>query len=172
MKKIKIVSVLIAALMIVSLLAACGEGGGSGATEVVTAVKSKISFTTIEQGKLTTSDYTAATLYSDNTYMIITSNNTYYSSDGGETFNPTNDLEIIVYGKCEITDENTELGERTIKITSVDRVVSGDYDSTVKGDDLSENSFIGTELILTNTHELSDNVGFGPFLNLFYVSPY
>ncbi len=156
MKKNKIVSVLVAMLMVVCLLplTACGD---TGVTEVVTASKSELSFEVIEQGKLAWSRCSTATLYSDNTYMIISAGGVYYSSDGGETYSPYADWGTIYYGTCEIVDENAELGERTIKITSIDRMVNGDYDSnTDEAADLANNELIGTELILTDAHELSD----------------
>lgn len=174
MKKIRTISVLLAALMLVSLLVSCGnsgDGSNGGTAEIVTATKSELRFNTIEQGKLTAGAFSTVTIYSDNTYMATTVLNTYYSSDGGETFNPTSDIEYVIYGKYEVVNTNDELGERTVKVTSVDRVAIAGTEIT-DADTLAENSFIGTELILTDSHELSELIDFSNFVDLVDTNPY
>lgn len=170
MKKIKVLSALLAALMLMSLLAGCG-GGSDGATEVGTWENSEIELRTIEQGKLNTLRYNTITLYSDNTFTMVNTQNTYYSGDGGENFNPVNYISCIVSGKYETVDVNEEIGDRTIKFTEITRVQSGEFDSDKDANDTNKEAMksdevIGVEIILTSDCKISEVISVFPYFRM------
>lgn len=168
-KQMKSVLCAVLALMIFALTA-CGSGGG-GATQVGTWESSEIELRTIEQGKLNTLRYNTITLYSDNTFTMVNTQNTYYSSDGGETFNPVSDVGCIVYGKYETVEINEEIGDHTIKIAEITRVQSGEFDSDTDATDANKEAMksgdaVGFEVILTSDHKISEVINVMPYYRL------
>lgn len=161
----------LALIMLLALTACGGESGG--ATALGTWHISEVEMRTIEQGKLAAAIGSVITVYSDNTFVLVNIGNTYYSSDGGETYVPTMDCTFTVYGKCETVDTNEELGERTIKVTEITRVLGGTeagYNSDTDASDaakeaIKNNDFIGYEMILTGDYKIAEQVR-GPFLSM------
>lgn len=139
------------------MLTACG--GNAGVTQVGTWEYAELTYRVIEQGKLNTGNFNNITLFSDNTFVLTVEMNTYYSSDGGETYNPVADNYYVVHGTYEVTDENAELGEKTIKIASITRVQTNEFD-TETGTDAQKAAMgtcetIGTEIILDAALKMS-----------------
>jgi hypothetical protein len=176
MKK-KLISTALATLMILATMltmTACssGDSASSGAKETGTYQQSRLEAMTIEQGKLNRGYFNAITLFDDNTYILTDTLNVYYSSDGGETFNPTYIGETVTYGTYEVVDTNEELGESTIKIATVDRIVMGEFDSAAaeltdeQKDYLANNGAIGTEIIVSSDHRMSDIVDITNFKDI------
>ncbi len=157
-------------LILSSLMMTTGCAKNEAVSEIGTWEKNDILFTTIEQGKTHTDLHSNLTLFSDNTYECTSVSNSYYSSDGGESFYPVCYITFIFYGKYESIGEDAALNERTIKLTSVDRVVCGEYDTAVNviesDKELMKNSSaVGQEIILGADHKLSDHIP-GDFLKL------
>ena len=153
------------ALIMVLALAACGDSGnGGGASQVGTWELTDLTFRTIEQGKLTAASNGTITLYSDNSYVVSCARNTYYSSDGGETYNPTNYMNAILYGTYELVSEDAELGEKSIKITAISRAIVNGYDTETAGatdadkEIMSSNELIGKELYLGSDGKISEMI--------------
>lgn len=150
------------ALAMTLALAACGNGGSSSGTTMV-GIWEKTDYIgrTIEQGKLSAGANSTIVLFSDNTYALSLTRNTYYSSDGGETYNPTSYVGALAYGTYEITSDDAELGEKTMKFTTIDRVVAGEYDTDVAVTDaekeiMTGNEIIGKEIYLTSDGRMSE----------------
>lgn len=160
MKKTSRIMAFVLAVLAVLAMASCG--GNKGAEEVGTWEYSALSFRTIEQGKLGTGVFNAITVYSDGTFVLTAEQNTYYSSDGGETYNPVSDVYYIVRGTYETVEENAELGEKTIKINSITRVVTNEFD-TETGTDAQKAAMgtceaVGQEIILDAAYKMSEPV--------------
>lgn len=150
--------------LVLSLAACGGNGGNSGAAEVGTWTLTDAKFVTIEQGKLVQTFSNTITLFSDNTYILSAVQNTYYSSDSGETFNPTYYANGSLYGTYETVSEDEELGEITVKIKSVTRIVTGDgidTNTSSATDDyktkfLTNSVLNGHEFILGSDYRMSE----------------
>lgn len=150
------------ALAMLLALAACGDSGsGGGATMVGIWEMTDYIGQTIEQGKLSAGANSTIVLFSDNTYALSLTRNTYYSSDGGETYNPTNYNGLVAYGTYEITSEDAELGEKILKFVTIDRVVNGEYDTDVAVTDtekeiMASSDVVGKEIYLTSDGKMSE----------------
>ena len=142
MKKMRKLLCIGMALVMMLALASCNGGGGNsgGLTEVGTWELTDINMRTIEQGKLAAANHNTITLFSDNTFVLTSVVNTLYSSDGGETYNPTSYVNDIVHGKYEVTEKNEELNETTIKITEITRVTHEGYDSDTDASDADKDA--------------------------------
>lgn len=149
-------------LVMLLALAACGDGGKSGGfSEVGTWELTDVLIRTIDQGKLSAGANSTITLYSDNTFVLTCARNTYYSSDGGETFNPVSYSGALIRGTYEITNDDAELGEKTMKVTKISRIVKGNYDSDASATDadkelMANNELVGREIFLGSDGKMSE----------------
>ena len=174
----KILSIVLALCLSLTCLFSCVTASAEAVATVGIWEMTDVSRRDIEQGKLMTATNTTITLLPDGTYAISLVGNTHYSSDGGETYNPVSYLAIFAFGTYEVTEIDEDLGDVIINITSLDRVVCGDYDSAVNGteDDaaaLAAHSFVGTEIILGGDHKPAEMINPMDFLELsHYTSPY
>lgn len=162
MKK-SITTIVTLALVVVMALAFIACSGSKGATQIGTWESSVLNFTTIEQGKLGSAYINNITLYDDGTFVLTTVQNDYYSSDGGETYNPVSNIGVILYGKYETVELDEEIGDRTIKITEITRLVNHEFDSAVSASDadkeaIANNEAIGTEIILGSDHKMANQI--------------
>lgn len=125
---------------------------------------------TIEQGQIMQTFSDTITIYSDNTFSSISTYYTLYSSDG-ETWAPAYSNCNIVYGTYEISNEDADLGEKTMKITGI----TGYYDvvgnSKVDASKFTEaakakinEEIINKEFILTSDSKISEKVSIGGFI--------
>lgn len=152
------------ALVMVLALAACGGEGSSGSSSIVGIWEATdYQGRTITQGKLATGYNSTMILLSDNTYILSIAQNAYYSSDNGETYNPTNYISVQVYGTYTITNEDAELGERTVQINTVDRVINAGYDTDESATEedralMADNPLIGAEYYLTSDGRMSEAI--------------
>ena len=175
----KILSIALALCLTMTCLLGCLTASAEGAVDQPEVWElTDIARRDIEQGKLITASNTTITLLPDGTYAMSMVGDTLYSSDGGETYNPTSYVAIFAYGKYEITEIDEDLGDVIINITSLDRVVCGDYDSAVDGTEedaaaLAAHPIVGMEIILGGDHKPADVPGMMDFLEVsHYVSPY
>lgn len=169
-KQIKAVLCISLALVIALALASCGESGSGsgGSTEVGTWELTELAPRTIDQGKLLAASHSTITTFSDNTFVLTEVQDTLYSSDGGETYNPTSYVNIIVHGKYETVSTDAELGESTIKITEITRVQQDDIDTDKAASDsdkqmMADCSAVGMEIILGADYKMSQIVPFDAF---------
>lgn len=153
------------ALVMILALAACGDSGSSGGTVAIgTWELTDLTFRTIEQGKLAAASNCTITIYSDNTYVVACARNTLYSSDGGESYNPTNYNNAILYGTYELVSEDAELGEKAVKVTTIDRVLRNGYDTAAAGptdaekEIMSNSELIGIDLYLGSDGKISEMI--------------
>lgn len=144
------------ALVMVLALTACGEGGGSATKEVGTYKFTRLSLAPFDAAVLINSVYNSLTLYSDNTFVLCNIADTNATSDF-ESVHRSAIIEAVAYGTYEVVETNEELQEKTIKITSVTRVINGntDTDTDEVADDvrdwvLTNNGAIGTEIIVND----------------------
>lgn len=165
MKKLsKLLVIALAVAMCLTGLCACG---GNVARETYTF--REVTFRTIEQGKLGTGGYNILTLSSDGSFELTVCNDTYYSSDNGESYNPVSMLCATIYGKYEVTNEDKDLGDKTVKITEVSAVVIEDV--KYEGETLSKlnayaatgstglnESLVGKEVIVDKSHGISEKI--------------
>lgn len=161
------------ALVMILALAACGDSGSSGGTVAIgTWELTDLTFRTIEQGKLATAFNSTITIYSDNTYVVASARNTLYSSDGGESYNPTNYINAILYGTYELINEDAELGEKTVKITTVSRAIVNGHDTETAGatdadkEIMSNNELLSKELYLGSDGKISEMIDSAWFVGI------
>lgn len=157
----------LAAVAAVSLLCVGCSGGGAELKGIY--CNSIASYSTIEQGYLVSTYNTSLSVYTDNTFTANAVQNTLYSSDGS-SFNPTFFGIYTLYGTYEVLSEDTDLNERTIKITEVNKIVTAD--GSFEGDaipaavtEVIGTSLVGKEMILTGDYELTENL-FDPHILL------
>ena len=174
----KTLSVVLALCLALTCLFTCLAASAEAVAEVGTWELTDISRSDIEQGKLITATNSTITLLPDGTYALSLVHDTHYSSDGGETYNPVSYIAIFAYGTYEVTEVDEDLGDVIINITSLDRVVCGDYDSAVSGTEedaaaMAASPFVGSEIILGGDHKPAEMINPMDFLEVsHYTSPY
>ena len=167
----KTLSIVLALALTLTCLFTCISASADAVSEVGVWELTEISRRDIEQGKLIYATNSTITLLPDGTYALSLVHNTNYSSDGGETYNPVSYIAIFAYGTYEVTEIDEDLGDVIITISSLDRVVNGDYDSAVSGTDddaaaMAAHSFVGAELILGGDHKLADMIDIMDFVEI------
>ena len=100
------------------------------------------------------------TSYTDNTYSGFGAVLSMYSSDGS-TYSPAYTAFYIATGSFEVVNEDDILNEKTIKITSVDKIVLTDAeyayaDLPAEAKEIVDTNIIGREVILTSDSQLSE----------------
>ena len=148
----------LAAVAAVSLMFVGCSGGGKevdGVYRYLTCTPS-----TIEQGWLTQNIFGGFTSYTDNTYSGFGAVHTMYSSDGS-TYSPAYTAFYSATGSFEVVNEDDILNEKTIKITSVDKIVLTDAeyayaDLPAEAKEIVDTNIIGREVILTSDSQLSE----------------
>lgn len=112
-------------------------------------------------------------LFSDNTFVLTDVVNELYSSDGGETYSPLIYKNVIAHGKYEVTEENEELNETTIKITeitsfAIDGIDSKEIEMSAEEKELyvTNNASVGVEIILGADGKMSEMIDMGNFVNI------
>ena len=174
----KTLSIVLALCLALSCLFTCLTASAEAVAEVGVWELTDIARRDIEQGKLMTATNTTITLLPDGTYAISLVGDTHYSSDGGETYNPVSYITFFVYGTYEVAEIDEDLGDVIINITSLDRIVCGDYDSAVSGTEedaaaLAAHPFVGTEIILGGDHKPAEAIDMMIFMEVsHYSSPY
>ena len=165
-KKVALAFVLVA-VAAVSLLCVGCSGGGAEIDGIYHYNTSEPEI--IEQGRLLSTNSSSLTIYTDNTFAASALLDTLYSSDG-TSYNPTYFGFYNVYGTYEVLSEDTDLNERTIKITEVNKIVTAD--GSFEGDaipaavtEVIGTSLVGKEMILTGDYELTENL-FDPHILL------
>ncbi len=164
-KTLSIVLALVLALT--CFLAAASAEGSTAGTWSLTTVSPRV----IDQGMLMTGESCTITLLEDGTYILTSTMCTLYSSDGGETYNPVFNGAATIYGKYEVTEIDEELGDTIISILSVDRCLSGEYDSDIEASDelkalMAEHSTIGMEIILGSDHKVAEMIGYTNYTDI------
>ena len=117
----------------------------------------------IEQGKLMNGYSSVMVINSDNTFSATTVYDSYYSSDG-ETYSPVYYVACGLYGTYEVVSEDTDLGEKTVKITSVTalefesigRISSENFDE--KTAEQVSSKLIGAEYVLDSAFKISEYI--------------
>ncbi len=164
-KTLSIVLALVLALT--CFLAVASAEGTTTGTWSLTTVSPRI----IDQGALMTGENCTITLLEDGTYILTSAMCTLYSSDGGETYNPVFYGAATVYGTYEVTEIDEELGDTIINLLSVDRCVSGEYDSDVDATDevkaaMTAHATIGMEIILGSDHKVAEMISFTNYTDI------
>lgn len=174
----KTLCIVLALTLTLTCLFTCVSALADAVPEVNMWELTEITRRDIEQGKLISTYSNSITLIPDGTFALALVSDTLYSSDGGETYNPVNYFTIFLYGTYEVTEVDEELGDVIINITSIDRVVRGDFDSAVNGTEedaaaMAGHPFVGAEIILGSDHRLAELVDMMQFLELsHYSNPY
>ena len=174
----KTLSIVLTLCLALTCLFTCLTASADAVAEAGIWEMTDITRSDIEQGKLINAVNNTITLLPDGTYAMSLVYDTHYSSDGGETYNPVSYIAIFVYGTYEVTEVDEDLGDVIINITSVDRVVCGDYDSAVSGTEedaaaMAACPFVGSEIILGGDHKPAEAINVMAFLELsHYTSPY
>lgn len=123
--RVKFFSLVTCMLLICSLLlTGCGSGntgnaGNAGASIEGTHSALTVSTMSIEQGLLIFAGADTITIFSDNTFVLTSRADTYYSADGGQSVSNQGIQLTNLCGTFEVVDDNADIGERTIKITEV-----------------------------------------------------
>lgn len=171
----KYVSVIICLVLFASCLAgltACGKNDAQAATgfsEVGIWENTDVTNSVVDGANISMPSHETIVLYSDNTFALVSVMEIYYSTDGGETYNPLYDWFAKVYGKYETVGTNEELGERTVKITEITRILHRDTNSdsdSALAEMVKNNGAIGKEIILGADYKMSEKVGLDNFFDM------
>ena len=174
----KTLSIVLALCLALSCLFSCLTASAEAVAEAGVWELTDITRSDIEQGKLINAVNNTIPLLPDGTHAMSLVYDTHYSSDGGETYNPVSYITFFVYGTYEVTEIDEDLGDVIISITSLDRIVCGDYDSAVNGTEedaaaLAAHPFVGTEIILGGDHKPAEAIDMMIFMEVsHYTSPY
>ncbi len=158
-------------IMVLTLAIACVACGNTqekntavAVTEVGTYKYSNLALYPFQGATLLNASFNALTLYSDNSFVLSNIADTFATSDF-ESLHRSAIVEAVAYGTYEVVSSNSELHEKTIKITSVTRVINGNTDTDsasisadVKDWVIKNSGAVGTEITVNDDDRSMTNV--------------
>ena len=136
-RKVGLFGTMLAAALVLATAVTCFAGCGAAKEELGSWSTSVFDKSANEFATMFRHYDDTLSLYSDNTYKLEKQYYTYVSTDGGDSYVLRASGSTYLYGTYEVTETNEELGEQTVKLADVSKVILGENTFEITDNDFS-----------------------------------